>query len=210
MSLPAAIRLALVDDDPLVRDWLRTRFEQAPQLQVVGEAGSAGEALVLAAHTQLDVMLVDIAMRDMTGVFLTADLRKRHPAIRVLIFSMHDKATYVNSATNAGARGYVLKNPNAQEIIEAVLTIAQGGDYYGAGVPRPDARAASSARLTPRETEVMRLVAKGLKNELIAQRLGIRSSTVMRHRLNFRDKLGLDTVIEIRKYAEDHGLLSDP
>jgi DNA-binding NarL/FixJ family response regulator len=202
--------VALVDDDPLVRAWVRAQLASSPRICVTGQAGSAAEALQFVAQTPVDVMLVDIAMREMTGIALTVDLLRRCPGVRIVIFSMHKKASYVSNAISAGAHGYVLKNPDPDEIIHAVTTVASGGTFYGAGVPRPE-RAAKQLqkRLTPREAEVLSLVAKGLKNGCIAERLGISVSTVMRHRLNFREKLGLDTPIDIRRYAEEQGLVAE-
>lgn len=204
-----SIRVALVDDDPLARLWLRDRLREVAHIELVGEASGVGEALMLAAKVPLDVMLVDIAMRDMTGITLTTHLTKRHPDVRVLIFSSHDKVTYVTSAAGAGACGYLLKSLDPKEVIRAVEAVARGNAYYGAGVPFPTQGRNLRRRPTAREAEVMRLIAKGLRNIQIAERLGIQVTTVMRHRMNLRDKLGLDGVIEIRRYAEDHGLLGE-
>lgn len=185
-----------------------THLQKSSNVSVVGQAGSTGEALMLAANMAIDVMLVDIGLQTTTGIFLTASLRARHPTIRVVIVSTHDKAAYVANAVSAGAQGYVLKNPEPDEIIAAVTEVAKGGTYFGAGVRgSTQAHACRTRRLTPREREVMCLVAQGLTNEAIAQRLGISLGTVMRHRLNFRSKLSLGSAVEISRYAKDQGFL---
>ncbi|BAK76346.1 two component transcriptional regulator, LuxR family [Pseudogulbenkiania sp. NH8B] len=200
------IRLVLVDDHPLVRDGLRARLSSVPRLDVVGEAGSGREALELADTLRPDIMLVDIGMRDMNGIQLTAALRERHPGVVVVILSMYDNAEYVSSAVRAGARGYVLKDAPSQEIIAAIEAAVAGGSYYSHAVthaliepaPQPDP-------LTEREREVLLLLAAGHSNKMVAASLEISVRTVEAHRLNLRRKLGAENVAALVKYAMERG-----
>lgn len=200
------IRLVLVDDHPLVRDGLRARLSSVPRLDVVGEAGSGREALELADTLRPDIMLVDIGMRDMNGIQLTAALRERHPGVVVVILSMYDNAEYVTSAVRAGARGYVLKDAPSQEIIAAIEAAVAGGSYYSHAVthaliesaPQPDP-------LTEREREVLLLLAAGHSNKMVAASLEISVRTVEAHRLNLRRKLGAENVAALVKYAMERG-----
>lgn len=208
---PAAIRVALVDDHELVRDGLRALLAAMPQLEVVGEAGSGAEALRLVEQIRPDLLLVDIGMKDMTGLQLTETLCRQYPGIQVLILSMYDHAEYVTSSIRAGARGYVLKDAGSREIVAAIDAIAAGGSYYSAELlqkmmasPAP----ADDDELTPREREVLRMLAQGLSNKAIARTFEISVRTVETHRLSIRRKLGVDTPAGLVKYALERGWLS--
>lgn len=206
---PAPIRVALVDDHELVRDGLRALLAAMPQLAVVGEAGSGAEALGLVGRVHPDLLLVDIGMKDMTGLQLTETLCRQYPGIQVLILSMYDHAEYVTSSISAGARGYVLKDAGSREIVAAIAAIAAGGSYYSAELLQKVASpAAGDGELTPREREVLRMLARGLSNKAIARTLEISVRTVETHRLSIRRKLGVDTPAGLVKYALERGWLS--
>lgn len=200
-------RLAIVDDHPLVRDGLRARLEVVPDFEVVGEAGSGAEALVLAHVTQPDLMLIDIRMKDMNGIELTTELHRRYPAIRVLVISMFDSLEYAIGAVRAGARGYVLKDSSAQEIIAAIRTVLLGGTHFSSKLAR--AIVAPQAKLTNREREVLLLVAQGYCNKTIGQQLGITHRAVETHRLNLRRKLNIYTTAGLVEYVMERRLDSD-
>ncbi|WP_137886301.1 response regulator transcription factor [Pseudomonas sp. 2FE] len=206
---PARIRVALVDDHALVRDGLRALLAAMPQLEVVGEAGSGAEALNLVSKIRPDLLLVDIGMKDMTGLQLTETLCRQYPGIQILILSMYDHPEYVTSSIRAGARGYVLKDAASREIVAAIDAIAAGGSYYSADLLRKMASpAAEDGELTPREREVLRMLAQGLSNKAIARALDISVRTVETHRLSIRRKLGVDTPAGLVKYALERGWLS--
>jgi DNA-binding NarL/FixJ family response regulator len=208
-ALPDPIRIVLVDDHPLVRDGLRARLNAVPRIEVVGEAGSAAEALVLADSLQPDLMLVDVGMKEMNGIQLTAALHQRHPSVVVVILSMYDNAEYVTSAIRAGARGYVLKDAPSHEIVTAIEAAAGGGSYYSGAViaaltqPREEPE-----HLTEREREVLLLLAKGFSNKAIGQALGISVRTAETHRLSIRRKLGVETAAGLVKYALEKGWIT--
>jgi two-component system nitrate/nitrite response regulator NarL len=202
----ALIRLVIVDDHALVRDGLRARLAVVPGLQVIGEAASGAEALVLAAELGPDLMLVDVGMRGMNGIELATALRERHPSIRVLMLSMYDNREYVLSAIRAGARAYVLKESPTEEILAAISAVWAGGNYFSAQVSNLVMQpGATVPQLTAREHEVLLLLAHGRSNKLVARQLDISVRTVETHRLSLRRKLGVDSASELLKIAVTNG-----
>ena len=200
------VHIMLVDDHPLVRDGLRARLEAVSHFRVVAEADSGAEALALAGSTRIDLVLMDITMRDGSGIEATARLYANYPNIAVLILSMHDKLEYVTQAMQAGARGYVLKDAPGKDIVLAIDTVMAGGIYYSAAVARQLARpAAQDNQLTSREQEVLRHIANGESNKQIAKALDLSVRTVETHRLNIKRKLGIEGQAELIKFAVQHG-----
>ena len=199
------VRIMLVDDHPLVRDGLRARLEAVPHFRVVAEAGSGAEALRLLGGARVDLVLMDITMRDGSGIEATAQLNRSHPDIAVLILSMHDKLEYVSQAMQAGARGYVLKDAPGKDIVLAIDTVMAGGIYYSAPVARQLARPAMpDNQLTSREQEVLRHIANSESNKQIARALDLSVRTVETHRLNIKRKLGIEGQAELIKFAVQH------
>jgi DNA-binding NarL/FixJ family response regulator len=206
MTEPRTIHIMLVDDHPLVRDGLRARLEAVPHFRVVAEADSGAEALALAGSTRIDLVLMDITMRDGSGIEATGRLTANYPDIAVLILSMHDKLEYVTQAMQAGARGYVLKDAPGKDIVLAIDTVMAGGIYYSTAVARQLARpAAQDNQLTSREQEVLRHIANGESNKQIAKALDLSVRTVETHRLNIKRKLGIEGQAELIKFAVQHG-----
>lgn len=199
------VRLMLIDDHPLVRDGLRVRLETVPGFKVVGEAGDGPSALEAVPHCVPDVALMDIAMRGTNGIELAKVFHERFPQVRVIMLTMHDQPQYVLEAFRHGARGYVLKDSPALEIVAAVHAVMAGKRYYSAGVA--DALASASAaepQVTQREREVLALLAEGLSSKEIAQRLDLSVRTVETHRLNIKRKLELDGSAALVKFAVEH------
>jgi DNA-binding NarL/FixJ family response regulator len=145
-TINSPVHIMLVDDHPLVRDGLRARLEAVPHFRVVLEAGSGAEALAMLEATRVDLVLMDITMRDGSGIDATAQLGRSHPGIAVLILSMHDKLEYVTQAMQAGARGYVLKDAPGKDIVLAIDTVMAGGIYYSAPVARQLARPSTAGQ----------------------------------------------------------------
>ncbi|MFM0322057.1 response regulator [Caballeronia glebae] len=203
-------RIILVDDHPLVRDGLRARLDSVPHLSVIGEAGSAKEALALAADDSNppDLALMDVGMAGMSGIELAALFHERHPAIRVLMLSMHDNVEYVKQAVRAGASGYVLKDSPAAEIIQAIGAVLAGKTFFSAGLAARMIQAQSMQtpleRLTPRELDILDALAEGLSSKQIAQQHGLSVRTVETHRLNMKRKLDIDGQAELIKFAVEH------
>ena len=199
------INILLVDDHPLVRDGLRARLEAMPHLCVVAEADGADDALQQAGRHAIDLVLMDINLRGASGIEATARLRAHHPAIAVLILSMHDKLEYVTQAMQAGARGYVLKDAPGKDIVLAIDTVMGGGIYYSAALARQLARpVAQDNQLTSREQEVLQHLADGQSNKQIARALDLSVRTVETHRLNIKRKLGIEGQAELIKFAVQH------
>lgn len=205
----AAIRLMIVDDHPLVRDGLRLRLASLPDVHAVCEAGNAAEAWACMRPTDPaqapNLVLMDVGMKDISGIDLTAALLAQHPALRVLMLSMYDNPEYVQRALQAGARGYVLKDAPAADIVSAIRTVAAGGTYLSPEVagrlfrgdtPRPV--------LTPREAEILSALGRGHSSKQIARDLDLSVRTVETHRQSIKRKLGIDGQAELIKYAVEH------
>ncbi|PTX14330.1 DNA-binding response regulator [Achromobacter mucicolens] len=209
-----AVRLLLIDDHPLVRDGLRLRLETVPQLRVVGEAGNAAAAQAFLAACMTEdpqggtlphLALMDLNMPGVGGLELTAFLHERYPQIAVLVLSMHDNPEYMVQAVKAGARGYLLKDEPAQEIIAAIDAVMAGRSYFSAAAAvRLSQASALATLLTQRERDVLRHIADGHANKQIAQMLGLSVRTVETHRLNIKRKLGIDGQAELIKYAVEN------
>ena len=199
------INILLVDDHPLVRDGLRARLEAVPHFKVVAEADGAADALRQAGQCAVDLVLMDINMRGISGIEATAQFREQFPRIAVLILSMHDKLEYVSQAMQAGARGYVLKDAPGKDIVLAIETVMAGGIYYSAALARQLARPlVQDNQLTVREQEVLQQLANGQSNKQIARTLDLSVRTVETHRLNIKRKLGIEGQAELIKYAVQH------
>ncbi len=201
------VHILLVDDHPLVRDGLRARLETIPHFAVVAEAGNSDEALHYAASQAIDLALMDINLIGMNGIDLTARFNTLYPEIAILMLSMHDKAEYVMQAIQAGARGYVLKDAPAMDIITAIDTVMSGGIYYSAGLAKQLARPLVPALLlTPREREVLQCIATGKSNKHIARELDLSVRTVETHRLNIKRKLGIEGQADLIRFALEQTL----
>lgn len=201
-TVSSSIRIILVDDHPLVRDGLRARLEAVPGFRVVGEAGTAPEALAAIAQTEPDVALMDIGLPGTSGVELARQCHEQFPALRIVMLTMHDQPQVVLESFRAGARAYVLKDCPAQEIVAAIESVMAGRRYYSAGVA--DALAHASVpeeQLSVREKEVLALIADGLSSKEIAQRLDLSVRTVETHRLNIKRKLDLDGPAALARFA---------
>jgi len=196
------VHILLVDDHPLVRDGLRARLESIPHFAVAAEASNAEEALQHAATRNIDLALMDINLAGMNGIELTARFHALHPEIAVLMLSMHDKAEYVMQAIQAGARGYVLKDAPALDIITAIDTVMSGGIYYSAGLAKQLAKPLPPALLlTRREREVLQCIATGKSNKHIARTMNLSVRTIETHRLNIKRKLGIEGQADLIRFA---------
>lgn len=203
------VKLLLVDDHPLVRDGVRVRLEAVPHFRVVGEAGDAEAALEAARTLSPDLALMDIGMRGMNGIALTEKFAEEFPEIAVLVLSMHDNLEVVRQVMRAGARGYVLKDAPASELVEAIDAVLAGRAFYSAQLAMRMAEQAITPTpveaLTPRERDILDGIAKGYANKRIADELGLSVRTVESHRLNLKRKLGIEGQAELVKYAVELG-----
>lgn len=202
---PAAIRLLLIDDHPLVRDGLRARLSTVPGFEVVGEAGNADEAVAQVDALRPTLALMDVGMRDTNGIDLTAQLLASQPGLLVLMLSMYDNPEYVQRALQAGARGYVLKDAPASEIVTAIEAVTGGGTFLSPAVSKRLFRnQAPRPVLSMRESQILSGLAKGLSSKQLARDLDLSVRTVEAHRQNIKRKLNLEGQAELIKYAVEH------
>lgn len=199
------IRILIVDDHPMVREGLVARLQAVPRFDVVGEAGNRAEALAQLGTTQPDVVLMDVGLKDANGIALGAEMLAVRPSIKLLMFSMYDNPEYVQRALTAGARGYVLKDAPAQEIVSAIDAAAAGGTFLSAAVSGRLFRGqAPKPVLTPRESEILSALGRGASSKQIARELDLSVRTVEAHRQSIKRKLELDGQAELIRYAVEH------
>lgn len=213
----ATARVLLVDDHALVRDGMRMHLSLQPGLEVVGDADGGEAALTWLARAGAfnlpELVITDIGMRGMGGIALAGALHDKYPEVAVLIVSMHDNLEYVRQAIRAGARGYVLKDAPADELMAAIQAVLAGRVFYSARIARGMAEQAISPvdALTPRERDILHGIGRGHSNKDIAARLGVSVRTVETHRLNLKRKLGIEGRAELVKYAvQQLGIERDP
>jgi len=209
------IRIALCDDHAVVRSGLRHILEAEADLEVVGEAGSAAEAVELARSARPNVFVMDLGLPDRHGIAATADVCAVSPETRVLVLTVHDDVAYLRRAFDAGAAGYLVKEAADVELVQAVRHVAAGRQYVhpslGAALLAPDAPAARpvgpGGELSEREAEVLALIASGLTNAEIAERLYVSVRTIESHRAHIHQKLDVRTRAELVRVAREAGLL---
>jgi DNA-binding NarL/FixJ family response regulator len=216
MSVPLKTRILLADDHVLVRHGLRMVLNAAPDLEVAAEAGDGAEAVELALREKdLDLAVLDVAMPRMTGLQAAAELSQRLPELRLLMLSMHESEQYLYEALKAGASGYVLKTAADRDLVEAVRAAMRGEPFlYPAAVTALIrdylARDETPADpLSPRELQVLKLIAEAYTSDRIAAELSLSRRTVDRHRENILAKLGMRDRVELTRYAIRRGLV-DP
>src|SRR3954454_24214562 len=214
MTVPLKTRILLADDHTIVRGGLKLLLDAQPDLEVVAEASDGAEAVELALNDDVDLAILDVAMPRMTGLQAAAELARRRPELRILMLSMHDNEQYFFEALKAGASGYVLKTAANRDLIEACQAAMRGEPFlYPAAVralirdylDRGDATPADP--LTPRELEIVKLVAEGSTSEEIAQALVISKKTVEHHRSHILEKLGMRDRVDLTRYAIRRGLV---
>jgi len=216
MPVPLVTRILIADDFALIREGLRKVLDAKPDLEVVAEASDGAEAVDKALRDDVDLAILDISMPRMTGIQAAAELHRRKPELRIVILSMHDSDQLLFEALKAGASGYVLKSGADTDIVDAVRSAMLGQsflypsavttlvrdyvDHGGHGDEQFDV-------LTPRELDVLKLIAEAHTNREIAELLFISVKTVERHRQNILGKLGMRDRVELTRYAIRRGLI---
>jgi DNA-binding NarL/FixJ family response regulator len=214
MAIPLVTRILIADDHAIVRSGLRRVLDAQSDLRVVAEATDGAEAVEKALAEHVNLAILDVSMPRMTGIQAATELSKRKPEIRLLMLSMYDSEQYLFEALRAGASGYVLKSGADEDIVAACRAAMRGEsflypsavntlvrDYIDRGEQeQPDI-------LTPRELEVLKLIAEAQTSKQIAEQLVISVKTVERHRQNILDKLGLRDRVELTRYAIRRGLI---
>lgn len=209
-------RILLADDHALVRSGLRMIIDAEPDLQVVAEAADGYQAVAELGQTPVDLAILDIAMPRMTGLQAAREINRSYPHVRILILSMYDNEQYFFEALKAGASGYVLKSVADRDLLEACRATLRGEPFLYAGavtalirdyLHRARQGELPDTILTPREEEVLKLIAEGYSTREIAATLTISAKTVDRHRTNILAKLGLRDRLALTRYAIRAGLI---
>jgi DNA-binding NarL/FixJ family response regulator len=216
MPVPLVIRILIADDHAIVRSGLKRVLDAKPDMEVVAEAEDGAEAVDKALKEDVHLAILDVSMPRMTGIQAAAELHKRKPELKTLMLSMHDSEQFLFEALKAGASGYVLKSGADTDIVDAVRAAMRGDSYlYPSAVTtlvrdyvdRGGRGEEQFDVLTPRELEVLKLIAEANTSKEIADKLFISIKTVDRHRQNILDKLGMRDRVELTRYAIRRGLI---
>jgi DNA-binding NarL/FixJ family response regulator len=216
VPIPVITRILVADDHALVREGLKRVLDHEPDLAVVAEAADGAEAVEYALDETIDLAVLDISMPRKTGLQAARELSRRRPELRTLILSMYENEQFLFEALKAGASGYVLKSGAEDDIIDACRAAIRGQSFlYPSAVDtlirdfieRADQRGDDFELLTPRELEVLKLIAEGHTSKNIATMLVISIKTVDQHRTNMLDKLGMHDRVDLTRYAIRRGLI---
>jgi DNA-binding NarL/FixJ family response regulator len=216
MPIPLVTRILIADDHAIVRSGLKRVLDAKPDMEVVAEAEDGAEAVEKALKDDVHLAILDVSMPRMTGIQAAAELHKRKPELKILMLSMHDSEQFLFEALKAGASGYVLKSGADTDIVDAVRAAMRGDSYlYPSAVTtlvrdyvdRGGRGEEQFDVLTPRELEVLKLIAEANTSKEIADKLFISIKTVERHRQNILDKLGMRDRVELTRYAIRRGLI---
>ena len=214
MTTPLVTGVLLADDHPVVRSGLRELLSGEPDFRVVAEVDDGAQAVDRALADDVDLAILDITMPRMTGLQAARELASRKPGLRILMLSMHENEQFLFEALRAGASGYVLKTAADRDLVNACRATMRGETFLYAGAVAALVRehlerdATSLDPLTPREIEVVKLVAEGHTSDEIAGMLFISRKTVDRHRANILEKLGMRDRVDLTRYAIRRGLIS--
>jgi len=213
MPIPLVTRILVADDHPIVRSGLKKVLDAQPDLEVVAEAADGAEAVKKALAGDVDLAILDVSMPRTTGIQAAEELRKRKPELRLLMLSMYDSEQFLFQSLRAGASGYVLKSDADHDIVEAARRTMRGQSFlYPSAVSSLVKDVVERGNedfdvLTPRELQVLKLIAEAYTSKEIAKELVISVKTVERHRQNILDKLGMSDRVELTRYAIRRGLI---
>jgi DNA-binding NarL/FixJ family response regulator len=214
--MPDTIRVVLADDHATIREALKLLCDAQPDIEVIGEAADGVEAVEAAARLRPDVLLMDVTMPRMNGLRATALVKARAPTVRVITLTRHSEPSYVRELLAAGASGYALKQSSSTELLGAIRSVAAGRSYVDQGLTANLMKSYVQGRgprgapePSPRETEVLQLIAWGYSNKQIAERLGLSVKTVEVHKANAMKKLGMKSRIEVVRFAVLKGWLQE-
>jgi two-component system, NarL family, response regulator NreC len=212
----AKIRVLLVDDHTVVRRGLRRILEAGADIEIVGEVADGRSAVEIVERQRPSVAIIDISLPGLNGIDVTRQLAKVAPDTKVLILSMHADDAYIRASLRAGARGYLLKDADDQDVLKAVTALSAGGSYFSPPVSRivldgylqeGQKPVDELSGLSDREREVLQLIAEGKSNKEVAQALDVAVSTVESHRKHIMEKLGLHNTAEVVRFAVRKGII---
>ena len=216
MPIPLVTGILVADDHPIVRSGLKRVLDAQPDMRVVAEAADGAEAVAKSLSEEVDLAILDVSMPRTTGIQAAEELHRRRPELKLLMLSMYDSEQFLFESLRAGASGYVLKSDADQDIVEAVRRTMRGQSFlYPSAISTLVRDFVERGRpaeeqfdvLTPRELQVLKLIAEAYSSKEIAQELVISVKTVERHRQNILDKLGLRDRVELTRYAIRRGLI---
>lgn len=214
------LKVLLVEDHDIVRQGVKALLDEEPDITIVGETGDGSEALLLTQKLRPDIVLMDLSLPGLGGIEATRQIRERLPDVRVVVLSMYDSEEYVFRVLRAGASGYVLKQSTSTELVLALHAVAGGSTFLSPSISqilisdyvhRAETKTSEDETLsvlTPREREVLQLIARGLNNRQIAERLHISIKTVETHRGNMMRKLDVHDRAGLVQFAIDSGLIA--
>ncbi|HVN87350.1 MAG TPA: response regulator transcription factor [Candidatus Binatia bacterium] len=214
----AKTRVLLVDDHTVVRQGLRRILELSPDIDIVGEFADGRTALDAVPRLNPTIAILDISLPGLNGIDVTRQLAKLAPDVKVLILSMHADDAYIRQSLRAGAKGYLLKDADDQDLLKAIAALSAGGSYFSPEVsrvvldaflhqPEADASVDELAALSDREREVLQLIAEGKSNKEVAQILDVAVSTIESHRKRLMEKLNLHNTAEMVRFAVRKGIV---
>ena len=214
-------KILIVDDHEVVRDGLRNILTSLDNVSIAGEAGNGEDAVKMYSSLKPDLVIMDISMPGMNGIEATRVIKEKDPDARILILTMHDNQEYLNQIIRSGAKGFILKNTDKEELLDAVQTVASGDNFFSKDISKliidNYIRTAKETEkndgykevpLTKREIEILKLIASGYSNQEIANILYISYNTVDTHRKNIMHKLSIKNTAGLVRYAIEKGLIS--
>jgi DNA-binding NarL/FixJ family response regulator len=214
-------KILIVDDHEVVRDGLKNILTSLDNISIAGEAGNGEDAVKMYSSLKPDLVIMDISMPGMNGIEATRVIKEKDPDARILILTMHDNQEYLNQIIRSGAKGFILKNTDKEELLDAVKTVASGDNFFSKDISKliidNYIRTAKESEkndgykevpLTKREIEILKLIASGYSNQEIANILYISYNTVDTHRKNIMHKLSIKNTAGLVRYAIEKGLIS--
>jgi DNA-binding NarL/FixJ family response regulator len=207
--------ILIIDDHPLFREGLKSLLKKLPDYEMVGGVGTAAEGLEKVKELRPDLVVMDISLPDLNGIELTRAIRESYPDIQIAVLSMYSKISYITEAFRAGATGYLVKESATESIIECLTVVANGEYFIDPSLSHTVVECLKKSTdkeprygvLTPREQQVLRLIAEGLSTKEIAEKLFISVKTAENHRTNILSKLELHSTFELVRYAAKLGLI---
>jgi two-component system response regulator NreC len=209
-------KILITDDHAIVRTGLRTLLKEEPSMELIGEATGGYQAIKLVQEMKPDILLLDLSMPDLDGIEVTRKLKPLFPKMHILILTIHEDQALLREAIRAGASGYILKQAAESELISAINILLRGDMYIDPALVRElidetshsfEPQKTKLELLTPRETEVLKHIVQGYTNRQIGEELNISTRTVEGHRASLCGKLGLQSRVDLVRYAREHGLI---